>query len=149
MKTFASRRRRGFTLMEIILVMVIILTLVSIVGPKLAGKARAAKVNATKIQIANLKTALQNFEIHASRFPTTSEGLDALVKKPSDLSDEEWPDKYMDEVPMDSWGKPFEYKFPSDHGKEYDLISAGPDKQIGTADDITNFMEKPAPTGGL
>lgn len=144
MWTRPGSRRAGFTLMEIMLVMVIILILVSIVGPRLAGQANKAKINAAKIQIASLKAALVNFDVHAGRFPTSQEGLDALVKKPSDLSDDEWPDKYLseDDVPADPWGKPYVYKCPSDHGKDFDIISGGPDKTIGNDDDITNFMEK-------
>jgi general secretion pathway protein G len=134
--------RAGFTLMEIMLVMVILLLLVGVVAPRIVGKGKTARINTTKIQINSLKLALQDFEIHASRFPTTSEGLEALVTKPSGLSNDEWPDKYMDEIPFDGWGMPFDYKCPSAHGKEYDIISGGPDKTIGGDDDITNFDQR-------
>lgn len=131
--------RRGFTLIEIILVVVIILTLVSVVGPKLAGQAKRAKINTTKIAIGSVKTSLLNFEIFASRFPTTSEGLEALLKKPSDLSDDEWPDNYVEKMPKDAWGRKFQYTCPSQHGLDYDLVSAGPDHNFGNEDDISNY----------
>ena len=136
--------RRGFTLVEIILVVVIILTLAAVVGPRLVGKAKAAKIGTTKIQMANLKASLGEFEVHAGRFPTTAEGLDALLKKPSDLSDDQWTGPYVDSTPKDGFSKPFEYKCPSDHGKDYDITSAGPDGKFGSADDITNFDESTA-----
>jgi general secretion pathway protein G len=133
------RARAGFTLVEIILVVMIIMTLVAIVGPRVVSRGKTAKVNATKIQMNSIKTALQQFEIHASRFPTSDEGLEALVKKPGDLTDDEWPDKYMDTVPKDSWHTEFQYKYPSEHGGDFDLISAGPNKKFGDEDDIANY----------
>jgi general secretion pathway protein G len=135
-------RQCGFTLMEIILVMVIILTLVGLVGPKLAGKAGKAKKDATKIQMGLIKTALTNFEINAARFPTTSEGLEALVSRPSDLAEDEWPHMYMERLPLDSFHQPFNYVQPSEHGLDYDLISSGRDKRFGTEDDITNYSDE-------
>lgn len=131
--------RRGFTMVEIILVVVIIMTLAAVVGPRLTGRARTAKINTTRIQMDAMKGALQGFEVSVGRFPTTSEGLEALVKRPSGLSESEWPDKFMDDLPKDAFGQPFEYKYPSEHGKDYDLISSGPDKKFGTDDDITNY----------
>ncbi|HOR29574.1 MAG TPA: type II secretion system major pseudopilin GspG [Candidatus Sumerlaeota bacterium] len=132
---------RGFTLVEIILVVVIVLTLAAVVTPRLVGKSKQAKINTTKIQMNSLKTSLQNFEINAGRFPTTAEGLEALVRKPSGLSDSEWPEKYVDKVPKDAWGNPFEYTCPSEHDLDYDLVSAGPDGQFGSEDDIANYDE--------
>ncbi|MCL5271490.1 MAG: type II secretion system major pseudopilin GspG [bacterium] len=137
-----GRRNAAFTMIEIILVVMIIMTLMAVVGPRLVGKGKQAKINATKIQMGNIKTALQEFEVNASRFPTTSEGLEALIKKPSDLDDNEWPGKYMDELPKDSWGQPFQYTCPSEHGKDYDLVSAGPNKQFGDDNDITNYSSE-------
>ena len=85
-----NQNRRGFTLVEIILVVVIILTLAAVVGPRLIGVSRKAKIKLTNVQIASLKTSLGQFELHAGRLPTSQEGLDALLTKPSDLDDSQW-----------------------------------------------------------
>jgi len=141
-------RRGGFTMVEIILVVVIIMTLAAVVGPRLVGKSKRAKINTTKIQMSAIKTMLQEFETHSGRFPTTQEGLDALVTRPSGLTENEWPDKYVEKVPLDSFQHPFKYVCPSEHGGDYDLISPGPDGQLGTADDITNFDNPSGSTSG-
>ncbi|MBX7246245.1 MAG: type II secretion system major pseudopilin GspG [Candidatus Sumerlaeaceae bacterium] len=136
--------RRGFTLIEIILVVVIILTLAAVVGPRLFGKAKSARIMTTKIQIANLKNSLGEFEVHAGRLPTTQEGLEALMKKPSDLTDDQWAGPYVDSMPKDGFNQSFDYKTPSEHEKDYDIISPGPDGKLGTSDDITNFDATPS-----
>lgn len=139
-----SRRRRGFTLIEIMLVVVIILTLVGLVGPRIAGRGREAKVAATKMQISNITTALNEFELHAGRYPTSEEGLEALIKRPSTLDEDEWKGPYLSKkksVPADGWKKAFVYRYPSEHDGEFDIISAGPDGQSGTDDDISNIEE--------
>ena len=128
-------------MVEIILVVVIIMTLMAVVGPRLVGKSKQARENATKIQMQSLKTALTNFEINAGRFPTTSEGLQALVERPSELDEDQWPDKYVDSLPKDSWKNEFEYTYPSEHGMDFDLVSAGPDGEFGSEDDIANYQE--------
>ena len=135
----AKMHRRGFTMVEIILVVVIIMTLVAVVGPRLTGKSRQAKINTTKISMNSVKTVLQEFEVHAGRFPSTSEGLEALISKPSDLDDDEWAGPYTDKLPKDSWKMEFDYTYPSEHGMDFDLVSGGPDKQFSTDDDITNY----------
>lgn len=137
-----SHGRRGFTLVEIILVVAIIMTLVGLVGPKLAQRARRAKINATKIEInGNIKTALGQFEVNVGRFPTTAEGLAALVERPSDIPESTWQDPYMETVPKDAWGKEFRYVCPSEKkGKDFDLVSAGPDGKFDSTDDITNDL---------
>lgn len=135
------RGRRGFTLIEIMLVVVIIMIMVAVVGPRLVGQTKRAKIGTTKQQMENLKTALSVFEMHAGRFPTSSEGLRALIEKPSRLDEDEWPDRCLDAnaVPKDAWKNDFNYRCPSDHGMDYDLVSAGPDEEFGTEDDLTNY----------
>lgn len=132
-------RHSGFTLIEIMLVVVIIGILAAVVGPKIAGKSDAAKQSATRDQLKSLETALGMFEVKATRFPTTEEGLQALVTKPGDLTDDEWDGPYLTgekQVPQDSYKQDFVYKAPGENGKEYDLFSKGKDKQEGTKDDI-------------
>lgn len=134
----ARRHNSGFTLIEIMLVVVIIGILAAVIGPKLTGKTKGARVAATKQAIGGVNTALSLFEMHAGRFPTTDEGLEALVTKPGDASDEEWEGPYMKELPKDPFGEPFIYRSPGEINEDYDLISKGPDKKEGTDDDITN-----------
>lgn len=134
-------RRRGFTLMEIILVVVIIGILAALVGTRLVGKAQQARETAATAQIANLRTALAAFERDAGRYPTTAEGLDALVNRPGGLpADAQW-ERYLDErtVPADPWGRPYVYRQPGSMNPDgYDLLSRGPDGVEGTDDDIGN-----------
>lgn len=129
---------RGFTFIEIMLVVLIIGILTAVVVPRMAGQTDKARATSTKAQMESLKTALQQFELRAGRFPTTQEGLEALVKKPSDLTDDEW-DKTMDSVPVDAWKQEFVYKSPGDDGRDFDLVSKGKDKQENTDDDITSY----------
>ncbi len=135
MKTFKNVRR-GFTLIELLLVLVILAVLAAVVVPKFTGRSQEAKITATKTQISNIKAALDLFEHDNGRFPTSEEGLQALVDKPNgELSG--W-HQYMESLPMDGFGKPFVYRTPGANGKSYDIISAGPDGAEGGGDDITN-----------
>ncbi len=133
-----SRTRRGFTLIEIMLVVVIIGILAAVIGPKLSGKTRGAKVAATKSSIEGLKTTLNMFEINAGRYPTTDEGLRALIEKPSDLSEGEWEGPYIEDWPKDAYGQEFIYRSPGVINSDYYLVSLGFDKREGTEDDISN-----------
>ena len=136
-----ARGQLGFSFLEIMLVVVIIGIMVAVVGPRLAGQSKKAKITSTENQMANIKTALGIFEINVGDYPTTQQGLEALVTRPSDVSEDEWV-QAMDEVPRDPWGNDFIYRYPGEHGADYDLISKGPDEQEGTDDDITNFKTR-------
>ncbi len=127
----ANRRRgeKGFTLIEILIVVIIIGLLASLVGPKLFSKVSGAKQKSAKAQIELFGTALDAFRLDTGRYPTSEEGLKALREKPSGA--EQWQGPYLPkEIPMDPWGNPYVYKCPGDHG-EYDLISFGLDKVEG------------------
>jgi len=137
-KPLQARGKKGFTLIEIMLVVVIIGILAAVIGPRLSGKTNTAKIKATKSSIESLKTVLGMFEMHAGRYPTTDEGLQALLEKPGDLNDDEWDGPYLKEWPKDSFGEDFIYRSPGEVNADFDLISKGPDKKEGTDDDITN-----------
>jgi len=133
----------GFTLIELLLVLVILTTLMSIVLPKFTGRSKEAKITAAKTQIAQLEVALDSFEIDLGRYPTTVEGLRALVQKPTSNADG-WEQPYLrrEEVPKDPWGNEYTYKYPGQYNEHgYDLRSNGPDGKQGSEDDIVNWSQ--------
>jgi general secretion pathway protein G len=99
--------------------------------------AGGSTITATGTDISNLKVALDAFEIDNNRYPTTTEGVNALVTCPPGLL-ATWTHAYIDKVPIDPWGHAYVYVCPGTAGKDYDLISCGPDGKFGTADDISN-----------
>ena len=128
---------RGFTLIEILLVVIIIGILVSLVAPRLAGRSEEARIQAAKADIeGGLSLALDLYEVDGGRFP---DKLEDLVTKSS--ATQNWKGPYLKKgMPKDPWGNAYVYKFPGTHNPSgYDLFSLGPDKQEGTPDDITNW----------
>lgn len=126
--------KKGFTLIELMLVVIIIGVLASLVVPQLSGKAERARKIAAKADIqANIPSALDLYEMDVGEYP---QRLDNLVSGPSD---ENWSGPYLKKVPKDPWGKPYCYKYPADHNKTYDLSSSGRDKILGSEDDINNW----------
>jgi len=141
--SYNSRKRSGFTLIEIMVVVVIIGLLSALVGPRLIGQSDEAKKKTTATQIAQLEQVLGLFHLDNGFYPTTNQGLEALVAKP-DTQPEPLNYKkggYMKKVPKDAWGNQFIYECPGEHG-DFDIISYGSDGQEGgtdTAADITNW----------
>ncbi|RKY41500.1 MAG: type II secretion system protein GspG [Candidatus Makaraimicrobium thalassicum] len=129
-------RRKGFTLIEIMLVVTIIGILAAMVVPRLTGRTRQTKSAVAKVDVdVNIPLALDLFELDTGEFPLS---LDYLMdnKDGSDV----WKGPYLKKVPKDSWGKDYYYKYPGEHNKyTYDLYSAGPDGQPGTNDDVVNW----------
>ena len=137
-----SGRIDGFTLIELMLVVVIIGIIAAIAVPRIAGRSEKAKLAAAKSSIASISASLDTFELAVGRFPTTEEGLGALVTKPVSLTTEDqWDGPYMREVPLDPWNRPFLYKSPGEKSVDYDVISPGRDGQEGTEDDVANFRK--------
>jgi general secretion pathway protein G len=133
--------RPGFTLIELLLVLVILATLAAIVTPKFARRSEQAKITAAKTQISNFEVALDAFEIDLSRYPTTVEGLRALVERPGSNA-EEWAGPYIKSNPLDPWKSEYVYRYPGQYNQDgYDLYSVGPDGKLGGDDDITNWSE--------
>lgn len=133
---------RGFTLIELMLVIIIIGFLVAMAVPRLTGKSQQARIATSKADIdANLAVALDLFELDNGRYPTTQEGLQALVRAPSGATS--WKGPYLKKgVPQDPWGRAYAYRSPGRFNPEdYDLLSTGPDGVEGGGDDITNKRE--------
>jgi general secretion pathway protein G len=129
MKRIFRRGERGFTLMELLVVIIIIGILAALVGPKFFGRVDEAKQKAAKAQIELLGTALDALRLDTGRYPTSEEGLKALREKPAGLDN--WRGPYLPkEIPLDPWGSAYVYKSPGDHG-EFDILSFGKDKAEG------------------
>lgn len=130
--------QKGFTLIELMLVVIIIGALVAMVMPRLAGRGEQARTAAAAADIrANIATALKLYELDNGGFPSTEEGLSALLTKPASALS--WSGPYLEKKPADPWGKEYKYKSPGDHRPDYDLFSVGKDGQEGTADDVKNW----------
>ncbi len=136
--------RQAFTFIEIMFVVVIIGVLLAVAVPKLTGQSNKAKIAATELTIRNTSTALKRYELTVGAFPTTSQGLEALIEKPSSIDESQWDGPYLDDevIPTDAWNKPLSYRSPGDHKKDFDLWSNGSDGQEGTEDDVTNWKKK-------
>jgi len=120
--------RRGFTLIELLVVMVILGLLAALVGPRLFGHVGAANQKAAKTQIEMLGQALDAFRLDVGRYPSTTEGLSALVTNPGV---EGWNGPYLKKgLPNDPWKRPYQYQSPGEHG-DYDLVSNGADGALG------------------
>lgn len=126
--------KRGFTLLEIIVVVFILSLLVAIVAPKIIGKTDDARISAAKVQIRNFETALKLFKLDNGFYPGTEQGLDALIKKPATgkipANYKEGGYLEQNKIPQDPWGNPYVYLSPGLHG-DFDIISYGADGKEG------------------
>lgn len=128
MKQKNLKKQRGFSLMELLIVMVILGLIASLVGPKLFGKLGKAQQKTAKTQIEMLMSAMDAFRLDVGRYPTQQEGLTALV---SDPGVEKWDGAYLKKaIPNDPWNNPYQYRNPGEHG-EIDIYSYGRDNQPG------------------
>lgn len=135
-----SRKSVGFTLVEIMLVVVIISALAAMIIPRLSGRSEQAKVAIAKSDIqGNLATALKMYELDNGMFPTTSQGLNALRVKPSGSPvPTGWQGPYIEKDPVDPWGNTYVYASPGRERADYDLSSKGKNSD-STEDDISNW----------
>lgn len=138
-----SSRHAGFTLLELLVVIVIIGLLTSIVGPRFFAQLGKSNTRIASAQIASLEKALDQYRLDVGHYPSTEQGLQALNAQPS--GEENWQGPYLkNAVPLDPWGHNYIYKSPGDHG-ELDLSSLGADSQpggTGESADIGSWMSR-------
>ena len=124
---------RGFTLIELMVVMTILALLAVLVVPKLVGRSDEARVTTTKVQIRNIESALQLYKLDNGFYPTTEQGLEALVTEPTTTPlPPNWKKGgYLPKVPLDPWKRPYVYLSPGISNPDYDLLSYGADGESG------------------
>jgi general secretion pathway protein G len=142
-KRKATRGERGFTLVELLVVITIISLIMGIVGPRVLNYLTESKAKAAKIQIESFGAALDLFVLDTDRYPSASEGLTALVRRSGNVSS--WNGPYLKggAVPPDPWGNAYVYRLPGQDGRTYDLVSYGSDGTeggTGAAKDITSWQ---------
>ena len=122
-------QKAGFTLIELMIVVVILGLLATIVVPRMLDRPEQARRMKAKIDIRSIESALRLFKTDTGRFPTTSEGLEVLVSDPGIKGYDS--DGYLDKVPLDPWGNRYLYLYPGVHSRDYDLESYGKDGEDG------------------
>jgi len=130
----AWRDQSGFTLVELLVVLVILVLLASIIGPRVIGYLGSSRTKTAQIQIESLVTALELYHVDMGRYPTGAEGLDALVKTANKVAG--WNGPYITKgtVPLDPWGQPYHYESPGKKG-QFDLYTLGRDGKEGGSDE--------------
>jgi general secretion pathway protein G len=130
MKYYKSRTETGFTLLELLVVLGIIAMLAGIVGPQVMKHMGESKVKAAKVQIEDLAATLDMYKLDLGNYPSSEEGLKALVESPD--SSKHWNGPYLrkSKIPLDPWQNEYKYTFPGEHGK-FDLLSLGADGREG------------------
>lgn len=134
LKTFKHRPVAGFTLLELLVVVLIIGLLTGVVGPRLMGQIGRSEATAAKAQIDALDKAVQAYRLDMGQFPSNEQGLATLLAAPG--GEARWRGPYLKgAVPLDPWGQPYVYRFPGTQGRDYDLQSLGRDKAPGGSGD--------------
>lgn len=139
--TSIKRRTGGFTFLEVIVVVGILVLIATLVATRYIHRGEEAKKDAARIQIKEISNSLEIYRMDNGFYPSQEQGLKALVEQPDDDPEPKKWKKLMDEVPKDPWGNEFIYIYPGEH-KDFDLFSKGPDAAEGTDDDIVNWKKE-------
>ena len=142
MRSRNCRRKDGFTLIEVLLVLVILVILASFAVVQFTGVRKTANVQQAQAQVGLIDTAIQTYEASVNSYPSN---LQALLTQPNDLQDPtKWAGPYLNHaIPPDPWGHPYKYAVPGNHNREsFDVWSSGPDGVDGTPDDIGNWTKE-------
>lgn len=134
-----AKKTYGFSLIELLVVLAIVAMLGAVVGPQVMKHLGGAKTKTTKLQIEDLGVALDLYYLEVGNYPSTQEGLNALIKKPANI--DSWNGPYLKKakIPKDSWNNDYRYKSPGDHG-DYDLFSYGADNIPGGQKDDADIV---------
>jgi general secretion pathway protein G len=140
-RVLRSAASAGYTLIEILVVITIISLLLGLVGPRVLGYLSESRVKTAKLQIESFGSALDLFFLDTGRYPTSSEGLEALTERPSDVAIWNGPYVKGGRIPTDPWGYTYQYRSPTERAQPYEIVSFGSDGReggSGTAADISN-----------
>jgi general secretion pathway protein G len=136
-----SLRRRGFTLLELLVVLLIIALLAGYVGPKLFGEVGKARSKTAASQMKGIESALDRYRLDTGHYPSTEAGLPALMSNVGNSPG--WDGPYMSSaIPNDPWGKPYIYRSPGEGGKDYDLMTYGADGKPGGSGEDADIIAK-------
>lgn len=129
-KYLSLLRSGGFTLLELLIVMIIIGLLAALIGPKMIGRVGESRQTVAKQQIEGFSSALEMYKLDTTKYPTQEQGLDALVTEPQGIMN--WKGPYLKKkfIPKDPWGNNYVYMYPGEHG-DYDILSYGADGNSG------------------
>jgi len=137
------KKQSGFSLLEVMVVLVIIGMILSIVAPNIMGRQEEAALDKARLDIQQLEDAMNMYKLKNKKYPTTEQGLEALVNKTTiDPVPRRFPEGgFISKLPEDPWGNPYQLVSPGEMGK-IDIFSMGPDGEVGTDDDIGNWVDE-------